>query len=40
MPHLKPLEELEVLKNDAEILKKELDAIGKRIVDLEKTPAA
>ncbi len=29
-----------MLKNDAEDLKKELDAIGKRIVDLEKVPAA
>jgi hypothetical protein len=39
-PHLKPLEELEMLKNEAEILKKELDAIGKRIVDLETAPSA
>jgi len=39
-PHLKPLEELDMLKNEAEILKKELDAIGKRIVDLETAPSA
>jgi hypothetical protein len=39
-PNLEPLEELEMLKNDTEILKKELDAIGKRIVDLEKAPSA
>ena len=35
-----PTGELEILKNDAENLKKELDAIGKRIVELEKTPPA
>lgn len=35
-----PAGELEMLKNDAENLKKELDAIGKRIVELEKAPSA
>jgi hypothetical protein len=35
-----PAEELEMLKNDAENLKKELDAIGNRIVELEKAPSA
>jgi hypothetical protein len=35
-----PVAELEMLKNNAENLKKELDAIGKRIVELEKTPSA
>lgn len=39
-PNLKPLEELEMLKNEAEIIKKELDAIGQRIVDLEKAHSA
>jgi hypothetical protein len=29
-----------MLKNDAENLKKELDAIDKRIVELEKAPSA
>jgi hypothetical protein len=29
-----------MLKNEAETLKKELDAIGKRIVDLETAPSA
>jgi hypothetical protein len=38
-PNLTPLEELEMLKNEAEILKKELNAIGKRIMDLEKAPS-
>jgi Family of unknown function (DUF5320) len=35
-----PAEGLEVLKREAEHLKKELEAIGKRIVELEKTPSA
>ena len=35
-----PAGELAMLKNDAEHLKKELEAIGKRIVELEKTPSA
>jgi hypothetical protein len=37
---LAPAGELEVLKSEAEHLKKELEAIGKRIVELEKTPSA
>jgi len=37
---LTPAGELEVLKNDAENLKKELETIGKRIVELEKVPLA
>ncbi|MGA9535634.1 MAG: DUF5320 domain-containing protein [Desulfobacterales bacterium] len=39
-PNLKPLEELKMLKNEAEILKKELDVIDQRIVALEKAPSA
>ena len=39
-PAAKPAEELEVLKSEAEYLKKELEAIGKRIVELEKAPSA
>jgi hypothetical protein len=39
-PGHKPEKELEMLKNEAENLKKELDAIGNRIMDLEKTPSA
>jgi len=39
-PGAKPAEELEVLKSEAEHLKKELGAIGKRIVELEKAPSA
>ena len=39
-PNLKLTEELVMLKNEAENLKKELDAIGQRIVDLEKAPSA
>jgi len=37
---LTPAGELEVLKSEAEHLKKELEAIGNRIVELEKTPSA
>ena len=39
-PAAKPAEELEVLKSEAKYLKKELEAIGKRIVELEKAPSA
>ena len=35
-----PAGELAMLKNDAENLKKDLDTIGKRIVELEKAPSA
>jgi hypothetical protein len=38
--NVSPARELEMLKNDAENLKKELEAIGKRIVELEKAPSA
>jgi hypothetical protein len=38
--HFTPAGELKMLKNDAENLKKELEAIGKRIVELEKAPSA
>jgi prefoldin subunit 5 len=37
---LTPAEELKMLKTEAENLNKELDAIGKRIVELEKAPSA
>ncbi len=40
LSNVSPAGELEMLKNDAENLKKELDAIGKRIVELEKAPSA
>lgn len=38
--HAEPTKELEMLKNEAEFLTKELDTIGKRIVELEKAPSA
>ena len=38
--NVSPAGELEMLKNDAENLKKDLDTIGKRIVELEKAPSA
>jgi hypothetical protein len=37
---LTPAGELAVLKSDAEHLKKELEAIGERIVELEKASSA
>lgn len=37
---LTPAGELKMLKTEAENLNKELDAIGKRIVELEKAPSA
>jgi hypothetical protein len=40
LSNVKPAEELEVLKNESEHLKKELEAIGKRIVELEQAPSA